>query len=64
MVKSLALKAESFNRHCVRTSIVTSSIKEVCFDIQYQFVDFFTITINEIRLAGQTAVFLSYASTL
>ncbi|CAI6073766.1 unnamed protein product [Clonostachys chloroleuca] len=51
MVKSLALKAESFNRHCVRTSIVTSSIKEVCFDIQYQFVDFFTITINEIRLA-------------
>lgn len=56
MVKSLALKAESFNHYCTRTSIVTSSVKEVCFDIQCQFVDFFTSAINEIRLAGQKAV--------
>ncbi|CAG9956535.1 unnamed protein product, partial [Clonostachys rosea f. rosea IK726] len=51
MVKSLALKAESFNHYCTRTNIVTSSIKEVCFDIQHQFVEFFTVAIKEIRLA-------------
>ncbi|CAG9981265.1 unnamed protein product [Clonostachys byssicola] len=51
MVKSLALKAESFNHYCTRINILTCSIKEVCFDIQHQFVDFFTIAIKEIRLA-------------
>lgn len=53
IVKSLALKAEAFNHYCARTLTVTSPIKEVCFDMLFQYVEFFTTAIGEIRTAGK-----------
>lgn len=51
MIKSLAHKAEAFNNYCdvVNMETVGTSIQEACFDIQIQFVDFFTAAIKSIH---------------
>lgn len=53
MIKSLAFRAETFNGYCARSSVVENTIKEVCFDMQLQFAEFFTTSIKHIRAAGK-----------
>lgn len=57
MIKSLALKVEALNYYCTRNPAMTSSTKEVCFEVQFQFVEFFTTSIKAIRTAGETMSF-------
>ncbi|KAI0893451.1 pfs domain-containing protein [Annulohypoxylon nitens] len=49
MVKSLSLKAEVFNNYCTTKNAIGNAINEVCLDMQVQFVEFFTISIQCIR---------------
>ncbi|KAK8108993.1 hypothetical protein PG984_014794 [Apiospora sp. TS-2023a] len=49
MIKSLALKAESFNQCRSWSNLTSSSVKEVCFDIHVLLVEFNTNCIKAIR---------------
>ncbi|KID94053.1 pfs domain-containing protein, partial [Metarhizium majus ARSEF 297] len=52
MVKSLAHKAEAFNRFGHDVQVVSNPIKEACFDMQMLLVEFFTVSISYIHQAG------------
>lgn len=52
MIKSLAHRAEAFNRYCGDAASVSRVIQEACFDMQIQFAGFFTDAINLIHGAG------------
>lgn len=49
MVKSLSFKAEEFNNYCTSRTTIGHAANEVCFDMQIQFVRFFTVSIKCIR---------------
>ena len=53
MIKSLVLKAETFNNYCTIIHEASDLVRDVCFDIQLQFVEFFTASIKRIRAAGK-----------
>jgi hypothetical protein len=49
MLKSLAHKAESFNSYANEAPVVNNLLKEVCFDMQQQFVTFLAKSIGSIH---------------
>ncbi|KAG9250320.1 pfs domain-containing protein [Emericellopsis atlantica] len=49
MIKSLAHRAETFNRYCGDATTVSHTIQEACFDMQIQFAEFFTNAIRHIH---------------
>ncbi|KAJ5184902.1 hypothetical protein N7472_009742 [Penicillium cf. griseofulvum] len=51
MIKSLAFKAEAFNCYYTDCHVISNVMKEVCFDMQLQFANFFTSCIKHIRAA-------------
>ncbi|KAM7213095.1 hypothetical protein V8F06_011518 [Rhypophila decipiens] len=51
MVKSLALKSETFNGYYKRSKDINNTMKEVAFDVLLQIADFFTTSIKHIRAA-------------
>lgn len=52
MIKSLTLKAEAFNQCRTGSHLDSNTIKEVCFDIQIQLLDFISNSFKDIRHAG------------
>ncbi|KAJ4313469.1 hypothetical protein N0V84_009394 [Fusarium piperis] len=49
MLKSLGYKAEAFKGYCAASREVLASMKEACFDIQIQLVEFFTSAVKSMR---------------
>ena len=50
MLKSLGYKAEAFKQHYSASSLENlDQVKEVCFDIQVQLVEFFTTAVKSMR---------------
>lgn len=50
MLKSLGYKAEAFKRYYSASSWENlDQVKEVCFDIQVQLVEFFTTAVKSMR---------------
>lgn len=53
MLKSLGYKVEAFKRHySASTQENAAQVKEACFDMQVQLVQFFTIAVKSIRGEG------------
>ncbi|KAK0609961.1 hypothetical protein B0T17DRAFT_593821 [Bombardia bombarda] len=53
MVKALAHKAEVKNGYCGKPeSIVNDMVKEACFDMQIQLLEFFTSSVNYVHNSG------------
>lgn len=63
MIRSLAYKVEGFNQYCKRCHSMTNAVNEVCFDIQLQFVSFFTASIKLIHGAGELDFPHKYVTT-
>ncbi|KAK0747419.1 pfs domain-containing protein [Apiosordaria backusii] len=53
MVKSLAHKAEAFNGICRHAPVISNNMKEACFDMQIQLLDFFSSSIKRIHDANE-----------
>jgi hypothetical protein len=49
MLKSLSYKAEAFKRYYTMSRENLDQIKEACFDIQIQLVEFFTSAVKSMR---------------
>lgn len=62
MIKSLAHRAEAFNRYCGDAEIVSHVIQEACFDMQIQFSDFFTDAIKYIHGVDENFFYRKFPS--
>ncbi|KAK8130629.1 hypothetical protein PG999_003009 [Apiospora kogelbergensis] len=56
MIKSLTLKAEAFNQCRTGSHLDSNTIKEVCFDIQIQLLDFISNSFKDIRHAADLSL--------
>ncbi|KAK0711755.1 hypothetical protein B0H67DRAFT_647103 [Lasiosphaeris hirsuta] len=53
MLKSLGHKAEAFNGICRQAPVISNNVKEACFDMQIQLLDFFSSSIKRIHDANE-----------
>lgn len=54
MLKSLGYKAEAFNGYYTASPQNLDQVKEACFDIQIQLVEFFTSAVKSMRGEEET----------
>ena len=60
MLKSLGYKAEAFKGYYTMSRENLDQIKEACFDIQIQLVEFFTSAVKSMRGEGEGTNYSKY----